>query len=124
MSPQAILAAEFERWGAVLSLDLIAMVIILILIIACARLLVIVLSATLQLQTARAASLAAVLFASPLVVVLATVLLAGNRGRAVTEVIRGLCLGGFLVGAIYLLGRLIGHLRRPYDAWMALDLAA
>ena len=115
---------EFERWTAVVSLDLIAMVIILILIVACARLLVIVSSDTLRLKTARAARLAAVLFASPLVVVVATVLLAGNRAPAFAEIVRGLILGGALVGSVLPVGRLIGHLRRPYDAWLALDLAA
>ncbi len=125
VQPQGILAAQFERPAQVLTLHLILLAIILTAIFASGRLIAATASTgTKRLRSFRTIRLMAVIMASPLAVIVAAVMLVSQREPTGLEILRGVIIGGVLVGIMILTGRAIARLRGPYDQWLSLDLAA
>jgi hypothetical protein len=125
--PSVYLRNQLERPAAAAIVNLINTIVSVSLFIISARLMVLVSSAPPPLSpphARRAIRYVSTIVASPLL--LTYMCVAVIAGRAVTPALasQAIIVGAVLAFSMFLIGRLLGALRRPYDEWLRLDVAS
>jgi hypothetical protein len=123
MQPQAMFIARFDHPVPLITLDLILLVLCLSSLFASARLIAAISKPGARVSAGRMMRFVIVVVGSPLIVVIATVTLGGARGPTALEIARGVIIGGVTLVPIIVSGRLLARLRKPYDAWLTLQIA-